>query len=290
MKIAGVDIGGTMVKMGILDTQTGLEDKTSFPTLKAPVENVCRQIAELLEGRHVDAIGVGTAGSVHIDTGLVYAYNLGWGGVPLCDMLSKVTHLPVWVDNDAQAAMMSEVYHGVLKDVHNAVYLMLGTGIGGALLLNGVPWRGTINAGAEIGHMITHAEGVKCSCGNRGCYEMYASGKALIRYAGGSPVREVFRRVRANDEAACDALRTYAHELCIGLASLFRIFDPDVIVLGGGVSASGEPFLSYVKDEIRTFAQEVVEHYDERITLATHRNDAGVIGAAMLANYYLFDR
>lgn len=138
------------------------------------------------------------------------------------------------IDNDAEAALAAETLPGgSCFGLESAVYLTLGTGIGGALLINGRPWRGHDNAAAELGHFVTHAGGLKCACGMNGCFEMYASAGALTRLAGGVRARTVIDRARDGDADMLAVLDAYAREIAIGLCSLYMIFRPQAIVLGG---------------------------------------------------------
>ena len=288
MRIAGVDIGGTYVKVGLVDTARGLLDKTSFPTPLGDPQAMAGLIARQVREMDASAVGIGSAGSVRLDTGLVYAGNLDWWGVPLRKLVEERLHMPVWVDNDAQAALMAEVFDGALQGVKNAVYLTLGTGVGGALLLDGRPWRGGTNTAAELGHMITHGDGLPCRCTRKGCYEMYASGSALSRMAGGLEIQEIFERAQAGDYALSALLEAYYHEIGIGLVSLISIFNPDRIALGGGVSAAGDALLDGVTKDVHRQLAARSDYFQGHIVLAAHKNEAGMIGAAILAQYYLF--
>lgn len=286
MRYAGVDIGGTSVKMALVDGEKGLLWKTAFDSFPGDAERMAREIALRARDMDVQAVGVGTAGSVHLDTHLVYASNMQWWGVPLRKYLEEACHLPVWVDNDAQCAMMAEVFDGACKGARNAVYLTFGTGVGGALLMNGRPWRASNNVAAEFGHMITHAGGLKCACRRTGCFEMYASASALTRMAGGASAKEVFDRAAQGDEAMQQVLLGYYREIGIGMVNVVSLFNPDVIALGGGVSAAGEVFRKGVEDAFYEQMAGRRDFFKGEFRLAKHRNDAGVLGAAMLAKYH----
>lgn len=288
MQIAGIDIGGTSVKVGLIDVQKGLMEKTSFPTPIGDAEKMADMIAQSIAPWDLDAVGVGTAGSVSTRTGLVRAGNLKWIDVPFRKILEEKLQLPVWVDNDAQTAMMAEVFDGTLKGVKNAVYLTFGTGIGGGLLINGAPWRGSDNRAAELGHIITHADGLPCPCTKKGCFEQYASGGALSRMAGGKSVKEIFALAADGDEAYQQLLNQYYHEISIGLASIISIFMPDVISLGGGVSEAGAPFLAGIQAAMAQQFHLRAHYFQGEIRLARHKNEAGMIGAASLALYHFF--
>ncbi len=277
MLIAGIDIGGTSVKCGLIDPVRGVLLQQSFPTGRIPPEDLVAQIVSWVRSlpEPPAAVGVGSAGNVNTATNTIKAGNLGWHDVPLRAMLAANLSVPVWVDNDAQAALAAEVRYGACQGLRHVVYLTLGTGVGGALLLDGRPYRGHDNVGAELGHMITHAGGRSCVCGRRGCLEQYASATALKRYAKGMPVREVLDRLQAQDPGIVRAFDHFAREVAIGLSSLTAIFAPERLVLGGGVSHAGPLLL-----------EAVARHFGGPVSLARHGNDAGMLGAAALAGLH----
>ncbi|MBO4367252.1 MAG: ROK family protein, partial [Clostridia bacterium] len=216
-------------------------------------------------------------------TGIVDAGNLGWWQVPLRSVMEKRLGMPVHIDNDVQGALYAEWKTGICKDAENVVYISLGTGIGGAFLINGRFYRGRGHDGAEIGHMITHADGEPCACGGRGCFERYGSAAALSRMAGGANTRVVFSRAAEGDAAMTDILKRYTHELCIGIASVSVIFRPDMIVLGGGLSNAGNALLDPITEELSTASPTIPKGKPPVVKLALHGNEAGVIGAALMA-------
>ena len=283
MLIAGVDIGGTSVKMSLFQPEKGLVLIRRAPTLQGSPAEIVERIARFLEPYSVEAIGVGTADAVDLRDGTVCASNLDWDHIPLQRMLSERLSLPVWVDNDAQTALMAEWYDGACAGIRDAVYLTLGTGIGGALLLDGRPWRGRFNVAAEFGHMITHADGKPCRCGRRGCFEGYASATALRDMSGGLSAKQVMDGARQGDERLSELFACYVHELCIGLANLNVIFTPEVMVLGGGLSRAG----AFLSDACNRELQSIFAAHPEElvcgVTIARHQNDAGMLGAAVLA-------
>lgn len=287
MRIAGVDIGGTSIKVGVFD-EGNLVHKASAATPKDDPQAVCCEIARMLAGQEVAFVGVGTAGSVDFVKETVCASNLGWNGVKLHDMLSDALHLPVFVDNDAQAALMAEWQDGVCRGAQCALYLTLGTGIGGAMIIAGRPYRGRNNLGAEFGHMMIHAGGPKCACGRRGCLEYYASATGLRRMAGGRPTRGIISAAKAGDPAMARVFHRYVRELSIGLSNLIMIFDPEVIVLGGGVSGAGRFLADSCQRELRRIFSETTDPLICRVRIASHKNDAGIIGAALLAKEHFF--
>ena len=282
MHYAGVDIGGKSIKIGIFDEEMKLIHRDSVVTPINQPERVVDLITDMLNGHDAEIIGVGTAGNVDRRSDGVTASNLGWEQVPLRRLLSERLCKPVWVDNDAQAALMAEWHDGACEGVECAVYLTLGTGIGGALILDGKPWRGRNNLAAEFGHIATHADGLLCACGRRGCFERYGSASALERMSGGRTAREVADAAKAGDPDALHIFDRYVRELCVGMNSLIMAFDPDVIVLGGGVSGAGDFLRDLCMQELRhQFAATLDPLYCE-VRIAHHQNDAGILGAALL--------
>ena len=286
MRIAGVDIGGTSIKLGIFEDDT-LIFKTSAKTPFGDPEGVCDVIAQLLERQNVELVGVGTAGSVEFRHDTVSASNLGWEGVKLRQMLTERLGVPVWVDNDAQAAAMAEWHDGVCQGAQCALYLTLGTGIGGAMIVNGQPYRGPNNLGAEFGHMIIHPNGPRCACGRRGCLEYYASATGMRRMAHGQSAYAVVQSAKAGNIKNLSIFERYVRELCLGLNNLIMIFDPEVIVLGGGVSGAGDFLADACQKELERIFADTTDPLYCKVKIARHQNDAGILGAALLAKQKL---
>lgn len=289
MYTIGIDIGGTSVKMGVVGRDVEPVWRQQIPSLPGEPEAFMHEIAlavrEAEKRYEISRVGVACAGAVDLRTGRVWADNLRFTGAPVRDLLAEETGLPVWVDNDAQAAMLAEWTSGACKGVNHALFLSYGTGIGGALILNGQPYRGRSNGGAELGHIITHAGGETCPCGLVGCYEAYASAKALERMAG-RPAKEAIDLARSGDRQMREIFDAYCAEVAVGIVSLMNVFEPEVVVLGGGISGAGRFFLDNIHRIIAdmhawSFGPDVL------ITLARHRNDAGLLGAAALAEYYI---
>ena len=286
MFIAGVDIGGTSIKFGVLDDNFDFVHSEMFPPVPgdpyATVERIVRAMRE--SPVPIMRIGVGTAGQVETDEQLVTAINLGWKRAPIKRMLRDITGIRTWVDNDAQAALAAEWKNGVLQDCSTGILLTLGTGVGGALLLEGKPWRGLQNNASELGHLVTHVGGRPCPCGSRGCFEQYASASALSRLGGGKTAKEILDLAKAGDEQMLVVFEEYLVELGAGITSLFWVFQPQKLALGGGVSRAGTFLLDNVKRVLRdVYGQKDVD----RVCLARHENEAGMMGAAALAAYHL---
>ncbi len=287
MYTAGIDIGASNLKFGVFDESLSCVYSFVTRTIRGDSRACAEQIKQLLDSAPYksEIIGVGVPGTVMKSTGSVNSGNLRWAGVKFGETLSKVAGLPVWIDNDAQAALAAETLPGgACHGVKDALYLTLGTGVGGAILINGKPWRGHDNAAGELGHFITHAGGLRCGCGLKGCFEMYASAGALSRFAGGARARMVLDKAREGDPQMKNALDQYARELATGLCSLYMIFRPEVIVLGGGVSAGGDILIENILHHIYSVYNLDRDIMRRTLRLASRLNDAGMTGAAVLAN------
>jgi len=287
IRVLGVDVGGSSVKMGLLDPALGLIDVCKADSIVGDPEGMADLICGLATRYKPDIVGVGTAGMINRATGLVSASNLKWRDVGFRRMLEERLKKPVWVDNDAQAALMAEAHSGVIAGARCAVYITLGTGVGGALYIDGRPWRGDDNTAFELGHIITRADGELCTCGRRGCFECYASSGALSRYAGGRSPREVIDGVLAGRPEDQRVFDIYVHELCVGLVTIMCLFRPDVIAIGGGVSSAGAALIDGIEREKETLLASRPGLYTMNVKLAVHKNDAGMIGAAALARIHL---
>jgi len=288
--IAGVDIGGTSVKFGVLDESGNLLSSTQVPSVVGDPAAMVELVARLVEESDypISMVGVGAPGAVLMPEDLVTASNLKWRDVPFRAMLTERLGRPVWVDNDAQAQLAAEWWSGACKGLSSVVYLAFGTGVGGALLLNGKPWRGHQNTAGELGHIITHADGEPCSCGMKGCYEAYASASALVRMGGGGrTAKEIIDAARAGDEEMAKVFDEYLYEVALGVAGFYMVFRPEAIVLGGGISAAGEIFLEGVKRALRKIQPRFAEGTCRSVRLAMYRNEAGMRGAAALAAIHL---
>jgi glucokinase len=304
----GVDVGGTSVRAGVVDGFGTVHDTASAPTPRsvAALEAALVGVITELTGRHrVDAVGLALAGFITPDRRTVrFAPHLSWRDAPVAERVGKLIGLPVVVEHDANAAALAERHFGAAAGASTVVFLALGTGIGSALLLDGELFRGAFGVAPELGHLRVVPDGRPCACGKTGCWERYCSGTALATTAvellardpNRSPVlhrllrdqgrvtgRLVAAAARDGDPVACAAMDELARWLGEGLALVADTFDPEVVVIGGGVSMSAPLFL----DEAR-------EHYASRITGAGRRplarirtaqlgEAAAVVGAGQLA-------
>ena len=309
----GIDIGGTKVAGGVVDENGEILSRARRDTphrSKRPqvVEDTIVDVVEELRAHHpdVEAVGIGAAGFVAADRAtVVFAPHLSWRDEPLRDALSKRIDAPIIVDNDANAACWAEWRFGAAQGDSDVVMVNLGTGIGGAILMDGEIIRGRYGIAGEFGHMQVVPEGQRCECGNRGCWEQYASGNALVREAramilANSPVATdlaarvdgraddltgpiVTEAAREGDPTSIELLAEIGHWLGIGIANLAAAFDPGTFVIGGGVSAAGELLLGPARDTFRRRLTGRGYRPEARIVAARLGNEAGLIGAADLA-------
>lgn len=197
--------------------------------------------------------------------------------LPLAALLRRASGLPAVVINDGHAAMLAEMRSGALQNVQTGILLTLGTGIGGGIVINGQCWRSPTGLAPELGHIITHSDGLPCPCGQCGCFEQYASATALIRMAGGESPADLIARARSGNAAAQAVFAQYVHELCTGIVSLNSIFAPEVVALGGGISEAGD----FLLDACHTTLARLHATPQPTLRLAAHRNTAGIIGGAI---------
>lgn len=312
MKYIGVDVGGTSVKAGVVDEAGHILVKGSTPTLaKRSYEWVIQDIADLclrvarqadVPMEEIESIGVGVPGICDMKTGIIpFCTNLGWHDVPFVSELQKHIDKPVWVENDATVAGYAESIAGVSAGTQSSVFITLGTGVGGGIVINGKPYSGAHGIGSEIGHMILKMDGEPCTCGNYGCFERYASATAIIREArralkshpesliteacGGDPdsinAKIVIDCAKAGDATAMEVFSEYVRALALGIVTLINAIDPEVIVLGGGVSVAGDFLLDAVREAVKPYVFYKGLPYAD-IRLAKLGADAGIIGAALL--------
>lgn len=301
----GVDIGGTSVKMGLFSAQKGLLEKWQLPSrTDGDSAAMLLEIAESLRGCAVAngihpasilGAGVGAPGPVD-DLGVVHGcVNLDWGTVALKDGLEALCGFSIRAENDANAAALGELWRGAAKGYDSMVLLTLGTGVGGAVILNGRLLKGAHGCAGEVGHIgVCSDEATPCSCGNRGCLEQYASATGLVRLAkeaaasvtktalplDGLNAERIFVAAQAGDAAALLAVDRMAERLGRGLASIAAVCDPQVFVIGGGLSRAGDMLLDAISHHYRRMAFGGMA--DTPIKTAALQNDAGIWGAASL--------
>lgn len=303
----GVDLGGTAVKIGCFSQEGVLLEQWQLPTERSQNgAQILPQIAAELDGyirekqlnkQEILGVGIGVPGPVSEDGRVLGCVNLGWGLVNVKKELSRLCGLAVWVGNDATLAALGEMHYGAGKGIANGVMVTLGTGVGGGVILNGKPISGACGAAGEIGHMVIRPEETEsCTCGKRGCAEQYCSATGITRRASKflaqtgevsalSGIKEldckdVFDAARAGDPLACRALDKTYDDLGLLLANLCCVIDPEIILLGGGVSKAGQMLLEGVRGGFQKYAFSACR--ETKIALAALGNDAGIYGACRL--------
>ncbi len=312
----GVDIGGTKVAAGVVDEDGVLLDRLLAPTPShdpRAVEDIIVDVVSTLTSRQpVVAVGIGAAGWVDTDQAVIrFSPHLAWRQEPLLDRLRRRIDLPLLIDNDANAAAWAEYRFGGGRGSSVMACVTLGTGIGGALVINGQLFRGTYGMAGEWGHMMVVPDGHRCACGNRGCWEQYASGNALVREArdlaqthtpyaqalielsGHNPEEitgpDVTAAALDGDPAAIELIADVGQWLGRGIANLVAALDPDLVVIGGGLSDAGELLLRPAQAAFDRSLTGRGFRPAATLTLAQLRNDAGLIGAADLARHSIIE-
>ena len=313
--MCAVDLGGTNLRAANIDRNGRIHERVRTPTpgSKAAADIVSAIVAAVREceaesskrGAHLGGVSVVVPGSVHVETGAVFnAPNIpSLQGYELVPALKRAIGRPVLLENDANAAAVGEMWRGVARGYQTILCLTLGTGVGGGIILDGKLWRGADGTAGEIGHTTVEPfAGVKCKCGNTGCLEVYASATAIVRMTREALGRypssllhstatddltseKVFSAASEGDELALQVFQRMGIYLGIAMANLINIFNPEMIVIGGGVSAGWEMFAQHARAEVTKRAFPVPAQRCQ-IVRAACGDDAGLIGAAWLA----FDR
>lgn len=302
----GIDVGGTTVKCGLFSVKGDILDKWEIPTrTENNGVNILPDVAAAIDAKiqekgiardTIAGVGVGIPGPVNEDGAVICAVNLHWGYVELEKELEKLTGLTVKAGNDANVAALGEMWKGGGAGYHNVVMVTLGTGVGGGIIVNGKIVTGTHGAGGEIGHIhVEDDETLFCNCGNQGCLEQYASATGVVRLANrmleatdkASVLRNeevtakaVFDAVKAGDELAMEVAEKFGKYLGTALAVIAGVVDPEVFVIGGGVSKAGKILLDYVEKYYKKYVFQGSR--DCAFALAELGNDAGICGAAKL--------
>lgn len=304
--VFGVDIGGTTVKLGLFSEEGGLLEQWEIPTVKenegaAILPDVVGSIKAKMKEKgiaeqNVAGIGVGAPGAVDDEGTLVGgAVNIGWKPFNIPEAIGAYINVPVKAVNDANAAAYGEMWQGGGKGSSNMVAVTLGTGVGGGIVVNGNILTGATGAGGEIGHIhLVDEETESCGCGNKGCLEQYASATGIARLArrrlaqdekpsilrgkDAISAKSVFDAVKVGDEVAIEVAEQFGDYLGKGLAAVAAVVNPEVFVIGGGVSKAGEILLSFVEPAYQKYAFHQCR--GARFVLAELGNDAGIYGAA----------
>ena len=308
----GIDLGGTNIKAGVVDEDFKIIAKATCKTnLPRPAEDICKDMAEVAKQAvkeagltldQIESVGIGTPGTANSAEGIIeYSNNLGFKDFHVVELMKTFIDKPCFVENDANAAAYGEFVAGAAKGANNAVCITLGTGVGGGIIIDGKIYSGFNFAGAEIGHTVVDPNGPQCTCGRKGCFEVFSSATGLIRMTreameadptsvmnkmseemGKVSARTAFNAMREGDKAGKEVVDKYIKYLALGITNTINIFQPDILCIGGGVCNEGDPLLLPLKELV---AKEVYTRNSKKnseIVIAKLGNDAGIIGAAFL--------
>lgn len=309
----GIDLGGTNIKVGIVDEEYNIVGRSNVKTnLPRPAEAIVDSIVEAVNLacedakvsiNDVNSIGIGTPGAANRNTGVVlYSNNLGFKNTELGSMLKMKIGKEIFVENDANAAAYGEFLNGGGKGYQNVVVITLGTGVGGGIIIDGKIYTGFNFCGAEIGHSVIEYGGRQCSCGRKGCFEAYASATALIKATkeamesnknsrmwavADNDINNVdgktaFDGMRLEDDTAIQVTNEYINYLGCGLVNVVNIFQPEVLLIGGGICKEGENLTKPLEEIIARDSYCIDEKASTKLDIAKLGNDAGIIGAAYL--------
>jgi glucokinase len=307
--VVGVDIGGTKVLAGIVDAdgRVGRTARRTTPGRRVVASRVedalVAAVLEAADGKPLTGVGVAAAGFVDsAGERVMFAPHLPWQGEPVRDILADRLGCAVALDNDANCAARAEAHHGAARGAGSALMITMGTGIGGAVLLDGVVVRGANGMAGEFGHMQVVPDGQACECGRRGCWEQYSSGNALVREAralmvdqpsvlvemsGGAPEQVtgpmVTSAAEQGDLVARQAFASVGGWLGVGTASLVAALDPEIVVVGGGVSAAGDRLLDPARAALRRAVVGGEHRPVPDVVVAQLGPLAGMVGAALVA-------
>ena len=307
----GVDLGGTNIAVGLVDLDSKrILDKLSIKTraprpcreISSDIADLCVKLCERnsIKMHQLSWIGIATPGVVK-DGVVMSAVNLGWDNEPFGQYVRELTARPTFIANDANAAAYAEAQWGCGVGEMSLIAVTLGTGVGGGIVIDGKIWEGINGFAAEIGHMVVEADGRSCACGQRGCLESYCSASALISESkrmmklypdskmwdiakerdGGVTGKTAFKAKSMGDIAATQVVNDFINYLAIGLANIINVFQPAVVCVGGGISGEGDNLLLPLRERLR-YTSFGTSSSRTRVEVAKFRNDAGIIGAALL--------
>ncbi len=311
----GLDIGGMTIKVGIVDQDGRLIDKDSCVTrikdgykeIIKDCYNLCMEIIRKnnITKEEILGVGVGCPGTIWSEKGVItFANNLHFDKVPFVAEFKKHWDIDTYIDNDANCAVLGEYLFGSGQGSDTCICITLGTGVGTGFIINGEVFRGTRGSGAEAGHIVIKFDSdIECTCGRKGCWEVYASATALIRETKRAMAlnpqsvmnkinpsdvsgRTAFDSAKLGDKTAKDVVDKYIKHICSGLVSLINIFRPEKILIGGGISNEGEYFIELIQECVDKYHYGGDINPRAEIVKAALTNDAGIIGAAALAMNY----
>lgn len=293
----GIDLGGTTVKIAYFDETGEMLQKWEIPTVtegggKQILPDIAASIRDFIDAHQINetmilGMGIGVPGPVSGKGVVNKCVNLGWGVFNIAEQLAELTGFPVKAGNDANVAALGEYWKGGGQGCDNMVFATLGTGVGGGIVIEGKLLHGAHGSGAEIGHMVLNRnETATCGCGKHGCVEQYCSATGIVRLAGlhgmvGVTCKDIFDAAKAGDKVALEVMDEYYEYLGEFLGSLCSVIDPEVVVLGGGVSKAGEMLLTGVEPYFHKYVFHAASNV--KFALASLGNDAGAYGAFKLA-------
>lgn len=291
MRILCFDIGGTFIKYGLCDENFNLLEKDKIPTLaENGGQSIIERVIDIIEQYDsIDRVAVSTAGQVDSENGIV-VYSTDnipyYTGMRVKSLIENKTGIPTFVENDVNSAALGEAHFGAAKGVSDFICLTLGTGIGGAIFLNNKLYKGSASSAGELGHMIIHSGGRQCTCGGEGCYECYASASALIKAVNKvSPVElnafQIFEKENIEKPEIRSEIDKWIDEIIVGLVNIIYIFNPSMIVLGGGIM--NEDYIIELIDR-KIYTRLMDNFKNVKIVRPKLGNDAGMIGAAYEAS------
>ncbi len=309
----GIDLGGTNIKVGLVNENYEIIEKATAKTdLPRPAEEICNSIVSLIWKvltsakvalNEVNAIGIGTPGVADRNSGIVlYSCNLDFHNTNLRSFIEKKLEKPVYVENDANAAAFGEVLAGAGKGFSDVVVVTLGTGVGGGIIIGGKIYTGFNFCGAELGHTVIQYGGRQCGCGRKGCFEAYSSATALINMTkeameenkdskmwelcGGNidnvDGKTAFDGLRAGDKSAKGVVDMYIEYLGCGLTNIVNTFQPEMLLIGGGICKEGELLTKPLSEIIKRDSYCIDAEKTTKLDICRLGNDAGIIGAAYL--------
>ena len=293
----GIDLGGTTVKIAYFDESGNMLQKWEIPTVTADggkqiLPDIAASIRDFIDANQINetailGMGIGVPGPVSGKGVVNKCVNLGWGVFNIAEELSALTGFPVKAGNDANVAALGEYWKGGGQGCDNMVFATLGTGVGGGIVIDGRLLHGAHGSGAEIGHMVLNRdETATCGCGKHGCVEQYCSATGIVRLAGlhgmqNVTCKDIFDAAKAGDKVALAVMDEYYEYLGEFLGTLCSVIDPEVVVLGGGVSKAGEMLLTGVEPYFHKYVFHAASNV--KFALASLGNDAGAYGAFKLA-------
>lgn len=314
MYYLGIDLGGMSIKAGVCDDNGSIIAKKSCVTVRDEdgdriIDDMAKLCLEVIDEaglsiNDIEYAGIASPGSADSDRGvIIYAATLPFLNYPIADKLSQRTGIKkVFIDNDANAAAKGEAIYGAAKGVKNSLFITIGTGVGGGIIIDGKIYSGFNFSGAELGHIVVEKDGLPCPCGRNGCLEVYASASGLIMLTkekmrvdiksemwnicngdiNAVNGKTAFDAMKLGDRSAAEVVEKYIGYLACGITNFINIFQPEVLSIGGGISKEGETLLAPIRSIVEK--EQYSRHSDKKtvIKVAKLGNDAGIIGAASL--------